>query len=118
MVIIVSDHYILIRIVPEQRVSSNLNHLVLRRWRVLLRAIAEPFEIVQADRDHTTSLRVLNFEVSLVEAVLQPVVAIELANQVSLGVNEGEFLGVSWEIHFGDVKLELLLFLRLFQCVK
>ena len=95
MVVIVSNHYILIRIVPEQRVSSNLNHLVLRRRRVLLRAIAEPFEIVQADRDHTTSLRVLNFEVSLVEAVLQPVVAIELANQVSLGVNEGEFLGVS-----------------------
>ena len=118
MVVIVSNHYILIRIVPEQRVSSNLNHLVLRRRRVLLRAIAEPFEIVQADRDHTTSLRVLNFEVSLVEAVLQPVVAIELANQVSLGVNEGEFLGVSREIHFGDVELELLLFLRLFQCVK
>jgi len=118
MVVIVSNHYILIRIVPEQRVSSNLNHLVLRRRRVLLRAIAEPFEVVQADRDHTTSLRVLNFEVSLVEAVLQPVVAIELANQVSLGVNEGEFLGVSREIHFGDVELELLLFLRLFQCVK
>lgn len=95
MVIIVSDHYILIRIVPEQRVSSNLNHLILRRSRVLLGAITESFEIVQADRDHTTSLRVLNFEVSLVEAVLQPVVAIELANQVSLGVNECEFLGVS-----------------------
>ena len=70
MVVIVSDHYILIRIVPEQRVSSNLNHLVLRSSRILLRAIAETFEVVQADRDHTTSLRILNFEVSLVEAVL------------------------------------------------
>jgi hypothetical protein len=114
MVVIVSDHYILIRIVPEQWVSSNLNHLVLRRSGVLLRTIAEPFEVVQADRDHTTSLRVLNFEVSLVEAVLQPVVAIELANQVSLGVNECKFLGVSGEIHFGDVELKLLLFLSLF----
>ena len=70
MVVIIPDYHILIGIVPEQRVCSNLNHLVLRRRRVLLRAIAEPFEVVQADRDHTTSLRVLNFEVSLVEAVL------------------------------------------------
>ncbi len=118
MIVIISDYHVLIGIVPEQRVRSNLNHLVLGRTWILLRAIAEPFKVVQTYRDHTTSLRILNFEVSFVEAILQPVVAIELTNQVSLSVNKGKLLRVSGEKHFADVKLKLLLLLGLLKCVE
>lgn len=55
---------------------------------------------------------------SLIEAILQPVVAIELTNQVSLGVNKCKFLGVSGEKHFTDVKLKLLFLLCFLKCVK
>lgn len=118
MVVIIPDYHILIRIVPEQRVRSNLNHLVLCRAWIFLRAIAEPFKVVQTYRDNAASLRILNFKMSFVEAILQPVVAIELTNQISLGVNKCKFLGVSGEKHFADVKFKLLLLLGLLKCVE
>jgi len=95
-------------------VSCNLNHPVLRLRRVLVRAITETLEVVQTYRDHAASLRVLNFKVCLIKTVLEPVIAIKLADQVTLGVGECKLLCVSREIDFRDVKLELLFLFCLF----
>lgn len=85
-------------------------HNSLRTLGVSVCLVTVPAEVVELDRDHAARLGVLNFEIALSKRELQPVIPVELANQVALRVHQGKLLGVSGEHNLVDVDLEGLLF--------
>ena len=95
MIFLIADHEVLVAIVPEKRVCLHLNELVSRGGRLLICVVLESCHMVELDRDDGTRLGILNFESPVEDADLQPVIAVELRDQITRLVTESELLRVA-----------------------
>ena len=95
MVIFVTHNQILIAIVPEKWVSLHLNQLVRGRGRIALSIVLEALQVVELHGDNAARLRIFDLESAIQDADLQPMIPIELRDQVTGLIAQGELLGVA-----------------------
>ena len=69
--------------------------------------------MIELHRNDRAGLRVLDLECAVQDADLKPVVPVELGDQVSCLIAEGELLGVAREHDLSNVNTEDLALLRL-----
>ena len=117
-VILVSYHQVLVAIVPEQRMSLDLDQLVRGSFGITISVVLEAVQMVKLDRDDRARLRVLNLKRTIQNADLQPVITVKLRDQLTSLVSQSELLGVSGEHDFGDIDTEELALLSLAQAIE
>ena len=76
---IVAHNQVLVTIVPEQWMSFHFYNAV-HLLRIAIYLIGKPLQVVKLDGDQGASFGVLDLKISVIKAVLQPVVSIELAD--------------------------------------
>ena len=117
-VILVSYHQVLVAIVPEQRVSLDLDQLVRGSFGFTISVVLEAVQMVKLDWDDRARLRVLNLERTIQNADLEPVITVELRDQLTSLVSKSELFGVSREHDLGNIDAEELALLCLAQTVE
>ena len=95
MIILISHNQILVAIVPEKWMSLHLDQLVGGSSCVALRIVLEAIQMIQLNWDDGARLRVFNLECAVQDADLKPVISIELRDQVTCLVTQGELLRVA-----------------------
>lgn len=117
MIRTVAHHEVLVRVVPEQRMRIDFGDAA-DGLRICTHIVGVLAEIVELDRNEGACLRIFYLEIFVFQGELQPVVAIELAHQVSLVINQCKFLCVATEQYLTDGALEILLLTRPLHRVK
>lgn len=83
LIIFISYHEVLVAIMPEKRVSLDLNELVGRCGRISISVVLETFEMIELDWNDGAWLGVLDLKGTVLNADLEPVISIELRDQVT-----------------------------------
>ena len=117
-VILVSYHQVLVAIVPEEWMRLDFNQLVRWRFSITISIVLEAVQMVKLDRDDRARLGVLNLERTIQDADLKPVITVELWDQLTSLVGEGELFRVPGEHDLGNVDAEELTLLGLAQAVE
>jgi hypothetical protein len=79
LILVVSNHHVLICIVPEKRVRSHLHNLEFTLGVGCVCSVVRVlFKVFQVNGDHGASLGVLDLEMVILHRVLEPVISIEL----------------------------------------
>ena len=118
LVVFVAHHQVLIAVVPEKRMGLHLDELVSGSGSLALRVILEALHMVKLDRNDGARLGILDLKGAIEDADLQPMVAIELRDQVTSLVAEGKLLAVAREHDLRDVHAEELALLGLAERVE
>ena len=118
VIIFISHDQILVAVMPEERMSLNLNELVGRCGSVTLCVVLEALKMVQLDRDDRAGLRILDLKGTVQDADLEPMVAIELRDQVTSLIAQGKLLRIAREHDLCDIDTEQLALLSLAKTIK
>ena len=98
--------------------SLDLDQLVRGGFSFAIGVVLEAVQMVKLNRDNRARLRVLNLERTIEDTDLEPVITVELRDQLTSFVSEGKLLRVPGEHDFGDINTEELTLLRLAQTVE
>ena len=83
LIILISDNKVLVAVMPEKRVSLDLNELIGRCGSISISIVLETLEMVELDWNDWAWLGVLDFEGTVIDADLEPMISIELGDQVT-----------------------------------
>lgn len=90
--------------------SSHLNNLCFRRLSRSISILRIVTKVIKLNGDDRSSFWVFDLESFLCICELQPMITVKLGDQITLLVNESEFLCISREHNFRDVHFETLSF--------
>lgn len=95
MVVFIADDQVLIAVMPEKRMSLHFDDLIFRGSGISLCVVLETAQVIKLNWYDGACLWILDLKGAVQNTELQPMISIELRNQVPRLVTESEFLRVT-----------------------